>query len=395
MYRIYAKIIGYILPQDSTNIGKCIIKEMSQTEQNSRDFKPFPARMSSMVERSEYSSYLMPVGFIDSRLIKTNYVAFTDIETSRSNEAIGKAIVRFDKLVASLGLGSSDWFERTHNRFDFKPCDYQISKVYKLNGEIEEEIDEEVFIGGSVSQINLPTSTPIDEDMDKLVKKIAKSDFYIINKSIGYFLEAKRMMNEGIPLDKVVLDLTKSIEIFTRIFSGKSFPKRLDIMAKTIGLNQEDKIRIIKLWKTRSDDDVAHADMFDRIAYLPPQFPIPSRTTLPMGAFSVCAKTIIRFFNFFDGLVEVKVRRDTNIGGVNEITRVDNKDLFVFYSPIQNKRKLTPLIKKKLAESLDKKVSDITMVQNTFPEFLFKIKDYKREDFRGRNLIRIFGNAGL
>ncbi len=394
-YRVYAKLLSYILPPDNTELGGCVIRAMSPEEQESRGFLPLSNTPPDLIAGESYTSYLVPVIYADGRLIKSGHVMYADIETHRSNEALGIATAKFDRLTASLELSISDWYERKHGRFYARHCVYQTCKVYKLDSISGEEIEEEVSWGGSVSQMNVPSTETIDDEMQKLMEKILTCDFFIVNKSLGYYLEAKRIMDEGVSLDKVALDLTKSVEILTKIFDGKNFSKKLDAMGKVIGLTQDDKKKILNLWKIRSDQDVAHADLFDRKGYLPSQFPVPNGVMLPSGVFDICAKTILRFFSFFDGVVEVKIRRDTRMGGVNEITRIDNKDLFVFYSPITNRRKLTPLVKKKLASCLGKKPSDIKVIQSKFPNFLYKIKDYKRTDFRGRGMIRIFGRSGI
>lgn len=395
-YRVYAKIIGYILPKSPEGLGDCFIVDMTEEEQNRRSFATLSVKNPESIVEMDYKSFLIPVRNTDSRIIKSSNVVYTDISHNSLGSVLGIAISRFDKLVVTLSLSASNWFEKKHNRFLFQPYDYQICKVYEIVDDIEKEIDENrIFFGGSVEQINLPTSNIFDADDQALMDKMVKSDLHVVNKSMGYFLGARRLLHQGFSLDKVTLDLAKSVETLTNIFTGKSFYKRLDAMAKAIGLPDSVKADIKKLWKKRSEEDVAHASLFDRRQSLPPQFPTPSRTDLQMNAFEIVSQAILKFFLFLHGIVEVRIRRKAEFGSMNEIVQINQSDLFVFNSGEKNRMKLTKITKKKLAEAFKKSPKDIKIIQNKFPNLLFKIKDYKRGDYRGTGMIRIFGRGDI
>ncbi len=395
-YRIYAKIIGYILPKEKLKIGDCFIVTMTQEEQKNRHFSPLAVKNPESIVTTDYKSFLIPVRTSDSRIIKSQIVTYTDISYPDLGGVLGVAIGRFDRLVVSLSLSASSLFERKHNRYLFKPYDYQICKIYQIVNDKEKEVDEDkIFFGGSVSQINLPIENNFDEEGKDLINRIYKTDIYTVSKSLEYFLEARRLFHQGFLLDKVILDLAKSVEVLTKIFTGRYFPNRLESMSKTIGLSNEIKKDILKLWKKRNKEDVAHADLFDQRGYLPPQFPIPSRTNFQSDAFDIVSQTILKFFIFFHGIVQVKVRRKAEFGKMNNIVRVNNQDIFIFNSDEKNKIKLTIALKKKLASTLSKTPRDIKMVQNNFPELLLKVKDYRREDYKGAGIIQIFGSRNI
>ena len=288
------------------------------------------------------------------------------------------------------------WFEKKHNRYLFKPYDYQICKIYEIVNDKEREIDRnKIFFGSSIEQINLPTNSEFETDDNDLLSMIYKIDLYIISKSLDYFLEARRLFLQGFSLDKVILDLAKSVEVLTKIFNGKNFPKRLSAMAKTISLPNKVKEDLLKLWKKRNEEDVAHADLFDRRGNLPPQFPTPSRTDLPVNAFDVVSQTILKAFLFLHGIVQIKIRREAKFGKMNNIVRINNQDVFVFNSNEKNKKKLTWALKKKLANALNKTHKDIKVIQNKFPEFLLKVTDYNRGNYHRDGVIQIFGNGNI
>src|ERR1700733_8121084 len=108
-YRVYAKVLGYSLPLETTEISKCVIKRMSFTEQRKRNFKPLNIQVSRPEPESFYKSYIAFGAASDTRIFKTRYVIYTDIENNTGHDTgglIGVAIRRFDRVVGALSLAA-------------------------------------------------------------------------------------------------------------------------------------------------------------------------------------------------------------------------------------------------------------------------------------------------
>jgi len=58
-YRVYAKIIGYILPQTETKIGDCFISGMTEKEQRDKNFSPLSVKDPESIIPMNYRSFLI------------------------------------------------------------------------------------------------------------------------------------------------------------------------------------------------------------------------------------------------------------------------------------------------------------------------------------------------
>lgn len=160
--RVYAKIVGYVLPEIEATIDHCVIRKMPFKEQKSRKFLPLRNIIKEDFKNPWYKSYITYPSNSDFREIKSHYIIYTDIEeyTGESaqakdsggyygeiNSALGIAIRRFDKVIGALSLSSCDLLFNKHKRYLATKYDYQICKIYELAGKKEIET-EKPFMGG-------------------------------------------------------------------------------------------------------------------------------------------------------------------------------------------------------------------------------------------------------
>ena len=88
-YRVYAKIIGYVLSaKDEICLYDCVIKKMPFKEQKRRKFVAIEADIKDPGNPRYHKSYITQKVFTDPRFIKTHYVIYCDVE------GIGRASCR-------------------------------------------------------------------------------------------------------------------------------------------------------------------------------------------------------------------------------------------------------------------------------------------------------------
>jgi hypothetical protein len=319
---------------------------------------------------------------IDNRIFKTNYVIYTDIENEYVGDMggiVGIAIKRFDKIIGSLSLTASEWFSKTHKRdVMYQGYDYQISRIYEVSGDIEKPIDHIFTIGGG-SKINLPAENLNFDALDNnLLKNLFSSRDNIYKKSLKYLVDGERALHMGIPIDKAFLDLFKSIEVVINSLSKKrSFNSRLSICSKKIGLSSEEQEKIKKLWKARSNGDIAHSKPFSSSEYLPPQYPVPSDADLSYFSPDLPASVLLKYFHYKNGEIVI-------ITGGDSVDHADNGEFidvnigsYYIYKPFPNETKnITNVLKKKISENFNIKTKNVVLrVKNkSKKEFIFKIK---------------------
>ncbi len=354
---------------------------MSISEQKKRKFKPLNIEPASLSPDSFYKSYIAFGVATDTRIFKTSYVIYTDIENYPDRDAgglVGIAIRRFDAVVGALSLTASDWFSKNYSRDpQYKGCDYQISKIYKLENEQENPIEYTIVRGGG-SQINLPDAKANFSKLDSvLLDKILKMRDDTFKKSLKYLLNGERAMYLGLPFEKIILDFMKSIEVIVKSFASKkrkTFKQQLKECAKKIGLTEKEKQQIIQLWKDRSNGDVAHAKKVSRSEYLPPQYPVPSDVEGVISFKSDLAVAILlKYFKYKDG--EIKVIID-NERYHQEGDFVDvNMGSYFTYKPRQaEKNNITKVLKQQISQNLKVKYKNISKRSEKSGEFIFKIK---------------------
>ncbi|HWB33762.1 MAG TPA: hypothetical protein VG753_00355 [Candidatus Paceibacterota bacterium] len=380
-FRVYAKVLAYSLPKEPTEIAGCVIHRMSFAEQRKRGFKPLNIKPATLTPASFYKSYMSFGTPSDTRIFKTGYVIYTDIDNREAHDTgglIGVAIRRFDKVAGALSLASADWFSKTHNRPPlYKSCDYQISRIYELKDDEEAPIEPDIVRGGG-SQINLPAANVAFSSLDhNLIQRILDSREPIFKRALRYLLSSERALYLGLPMEKVMLDLIKSIEIVVKSFGGrnrKTFKQRLKICAKKIGLTEEEQGHITDLWKARNRGDVAHAREQSWAEFLPPQYPVPS--DVEMNAYfrsDLGVAVLLKFFDYKDG--ETKVELDSgNYWGPGSFVDVNMGSYYAYHPHHQERRNMVAALKRQLANKFNVKIKDVTLRFHQGKEFIFKIR---------------------
>lgn len=381
LFRIYAKILGYSLPSETTEIEGCVIQKMNLSEQKKRKFRPLNIKVARMKPENFYKSYMAFGVASDTRIFKTNYVIYTDIENHLGHDVgglIGVAIRRFDKVAGALSLTASAWFSKTYNRAAlYKGCDYQISKIYEIKNGKEIVVEHNIVRGGG-SQINLPDGKALFSKMDSgLLKKLLRNSDDTFKKSLKYLMSGERSLYLGHPAEKVMLDMVKSIEIVVKSFSNKntrSFKRQLKVCAKKIGLTSEEQEQIMSCWKARSEGDVAHASKQSRSEYLPPQYPVPSDAEMNMlFRADLPVSVLLKYFHYKDGEIRVVVGNDTFLD-VGTLTHISSGgQTYYGYKPRQNEKKnIVHVLKKQLVSELGFSYRNIKKRSRHGNEFLFK-----------------------
>jgi len=392
-YRIYAKIVGYILPDNETEIDHCIIKKMSLSEQRKRKFFPLRNERKENFNDPWYKSYITYPSNADFRELKTKYVICTDIEKYRGerdkpkdtggfsgdvNSALGIAVRRFDRVVNSLCLCASDLIVKKVNRYLDTKYDYQICRIYELKEERENNT-EKPFMGGWGGMINFPAKNFNFTDIDVvLMSRMLKSKNIIFIKSLRYLFKGVRGMHNNVPAEKIFIDYVKSIEIIVNQFKGKSFNKKLLNVSKILDIPKESIKEIKDIWKSRSRGDFAHANTSLTSLNLPPQFPEPSDSEFRyFNLFGICSMLVLKYFKYIENEFEVFINDDhlkfTSEDNYNQLIDVNIGEYFCFYTKISNKRILTPLLKKEIANHFKCKIKEIKLKSFKDNKVVFKI----------------------
>jgi len=394
-YRIYAKIIGPILPDNPTTYGDCIISPMDISEQENRKFKPIEANSPEPTEQDFYKSYVTHRRDADPRIIKTNHIIRTDIETHHVGSALGHAIKIFEKATGTLGITALIQFEQKHNRkFNYTNYEYQIVRIYKLENDKESEAEVPVFAGGSVSHINLPSETDMSVLDEKLMERMLKSRDDIFWKSFGYLQSGQKGFRNNTAPEKMTLDFMKSIELVVRLWNGKKFSSQLKKAAKELGIDKEDADKIMELWRLRSGGDVAHAKRGSRADSYPAQYPIPSNVDyIDSGALAV--RVLTKYFLFRDSILSIHIS-DKDHYDIDELVDVNQGAAFAIRPSKKGKKFLTPFLKKKISTHFEIPLKNIKLYSYQTPNVHFRISDHLKFNIHKnkipKKMLILFGN---
>jgi len=357
-YRIYALIIGQVLPKGK--LFDCKIKKMNFLEQRKRKFVPIQEVFSK--RDCHYKTYVQNLHYFDPIKIKSEFVVICDIEEDSENSALGCAARKIDKLARYLSITDAKdaSVKRGKDLVHLTPYIYQINKIYLLDKKGREEDINYKLVSGSMYLPNRPelvnwrvrsTKNFLGELYnfhDEILEHAIK---YLYRSSIGYFLIDS--------YEKVALDHFKSIEIIINSLSKeKSFTKRLDEAGKKIGLSPDEKERIDKLWKDRSEyGDVAHPSKFDQAQRYPNQFPLPSNVRYS-GSFldSVAERVCLKYFNYRKKLYFIDINEPFDKKHNNTISQVNpwwESNHLNFSTNEKDKKKIKQIFKKELGKELN------------------------------------------
>lgn len=310
-YRIYALIIGEIIPQGK--FFDCEISKMTFAEQKKRKFSPIQSIFSEMRDTKYYKTYATSLPYIDPIRIKSKYVVICDLNEHETKAALGGGIRIIDRLCRFLSLVYVEDAKRKFNRerFGLLPYLYQVNKIYSLN----ENSDElEVNLRLESGHTYLPNRPELNQWRDKNTQNFLKDIFnfhdevleraikYLYRSSIGYFILDSP--------EKIALDHFKSIEIIVNSLSKKNtFKKKLDEAVDKINLTNEEKVEILEMWDDRSSyGDVAHPSPYDQAERYPNQFPIPSNVQYPRAGFdSIAANVCLKYFAYKKSLFYIEI----------------------------------------------------------------------------------------
>lgn len=392
-YKIYAKILGNVLPNQIFEIGNCKIEKMSYREQRKRKFRPLQGwtsvETSTGEQKKKIKYYLQFPNGADFRIMKSDFVISTVLNCSDDNEAIGLAEIEFNTLIGSLMLYMRTWwpqkFPKDTNRFS--GYDFQICKVYKIIGEKEIEIKDPKPISTSSSMCSNPSfSEPLDP---KTLQSYLGCRNEVFGKALKYFTNGVRGFSFNLPEEKIFLDLFKSIELVINSFKTRSrkFKQKLKSVASKLDLTEDEKNKIIEFWTIRSKGDFAHARKRQISLSLPPQYPISSDCNLFINydeLIQINQKVIVNYFNFIKDRYIISIKKPESGEGYNNlnhviesfplVTRWDN-GYFEFKTEEKDKHKLTNMLKNKMSEYLKVSKKNIWVVSNKNNEIVLKTNE--------------------
>jgi len=213
-YKVYAKILGHVLPEEKLEIGDCKIEKMSYREQKERNFQP----LRGWKVREFNMNYMTFPRGSDFRIMRSNFVISTIIDTGGSNEALGFAEDIFDKIIGVFMLYMNYWwlerYPRSKNRFS--GYDYQICKLYEIVNDKEIEVKDLGPISSSSSMCRYPEFKELTNDFEKITDQYLSCKDEIFERSLEYFVDGIRGINLFLPEEKIFLDLFKSIELIIK-----------------------------------------------------------------------------------------------------------------------------------------------------------------------------------
>jgi len=273
-FRIYALIHGQTLPLGK--IADCEIRRMDSSEQKRRGFSPIQYEFSE--NRDGYTSYATSLPFVDPMKLCSNYIVVFDIEEYDAKSALGGAVRAFDNLCSRLFLAGVRDYKSTIDRYIGETYLYQISKVYQLDENGNEQDAPLVLQSGHIFLPNRPDRNEWQKEESKeFLEKIldfkdpvfSKALKYLYSSSVGHFRLAS--------FEKVALDHFKSIELIVNTLSKKkTFKERANEAGKLLELTADEIEEIKKYWDARSNGDIAHSHHHDPVAFYPNQFPLPT-----------------------------------------------------------------------------------------------------------------------
>ena len=317
--RVYALILGKTLPKAETTIGSCVIKPMSIAEQKARRYSPIkeiPIKKSKL----PYGSCVATCDLdMDQRVIKSKYVMYVDVDVGAPEAAISIAYSLFEQAVAALSIATISEHKVGNRTFtDFSTYEYQLVKVYALEGDKEVPVKLNLHSGEGHHKIEFPRNTFEDIEIsattvNDLLQLIENNT--VVKAAIEYLNYATRCQVLRLPSELIVLNLCKSVETLlynlTYKRSVKGFNKKLDDANTLFRLDADERRQIKKMWKMRGNDDVAHATE----RYLFAQYyinEVPTSKNKLIGIVNepdIVAKMIWNYVKFIDSLVHVKVQK--------------------------------------------------------------------------------------
>lgn len=272
-FRVYALIHGQTLPLGK--LAGCEIKQMDSDEQKRRGFSPIQYEFSE--NRDGYTSYATSLPFVDPMKLSTNHIVVFDIKEYDAKAALGGAVRAFDNLCSKLFLTGIRDFKSATDRYIGETYLYQISKIYQLD---ENDNEQDVILELQSGHIFLPNRPDRNEwqkeESKDFLEKIldfkdpvfSKALKYLYSSSVGHFRLAS--------FEKVALDHFKSIELIVNTLSKKkTFKERANEAGKLLELTADEIEEIKKYWDARSNGDIAHSHHHDPVAFYPNQFPLP------------------------------------------------------------------------------------------------------------------------
>jgi len=380
-YRVYAKIIGYILPgRNEVHLHGCVIKKMSLREQKRRKFKAIEAEIKDPGDPRYHKSYITRKSYSDPRFIKTRYVIYYDVGVGDENQALGCASKLFDRVCGSLALTVSSWFNKKHNRTDYKTYEYQLCRVYKLDdSDKESPVNNLQINGGGWSMICYPGVTNFKELDFNLLARILASRNEIFNKAFKYLLQAEQDLYRHVPPQMLTINLFKCIELIVYTFSGRRFNNKLKKAAIELNLTADDLGKIKKLKEARDKGDVAHPSRGSRSDFYPPQFPIPEDVDFPNFWYSgLASKVLLNYFLYVDSLIKIKLSTDPH-DEIDEVVSVNYGYRGAHYEirpSVRGRNKITNFAKRKLSEYFGVPYSRIRLRKYSYPDIVYQIKGH-------------------
>lgn len=384
-FRVYAKLLGYVLPTDEVVIGDCVIRKMPLREQKRRGFRAYKGWL--VIEKNLPSFLTFPRG-IDSRVFKTNYVIYTDIEyNAGSNAAVGIANDRFELTIGALALAGTVWSRNKYNRsLPSVTYDYQICRVYELVNDQEKPVEMEHLPSG-VWMCSYPAFKNFDELDIKILDFIAQTKHPVFLKALRYLITSERGINFQYPSEKIFLDYFKCIEIIIEHLGllrrdvPRAFRKRLVRAAKKLSLGSSDISLIQKYYTLRNKGDFAHAAVNARSLNFMPQFPRPSDSEIfNYDELRMLARrTLMQLFHFINKRYRVQVNppRSYSDDEFIQILGPQGGDYFsgdyILQTGLKSKREITTLAKRRLTTALKVRPGVIHLVEKNHNNLIFKV----------------------
>ena len=396
-YRIYAKIIGPVLPDKLASYEECSIVPMPISEQEKREFKPIEANSPEPDDSDYYKTYVTHHRVADPRIIKTGHVVYTDVDTYDVSSALGHAIRRFEKLTGTLAIASSIHYAKKHKvKSRYTNYEYQIVRIYGLIDGKESDAEVPVFAGGMVSHINLPSETDMTVLDEKLVERMLKSRDDIFWKSLKYLQSGEKGFHNNTPPEQMTMDFMKSIELIVKLGNGRKFSTQLRNTAKALDIDKDDCDKIMELWRLRSGGDVAHAKRGSKADSYPAQYPVPSNVDGPyIDSSSLAVRVLTQYFLFRDSILTIKLS-DKDHYDVDELIDVNQGTAFVLRPSRKDRKFLTPFLKGKISTHFGIPMKNIKLYSYQLPDIHFRIADHLQFDIHKnkipKKILIIFGS---
>lgn len=387
-YKVYAKILGYVLPDTSIEINNCKIEKMSYREQKERNFQP----LKGWKVREFNMNYMTFPRGADFRVMRSNFIVSTVLDCSGPNEALGLAEIIFDKLIGTFMLYMAHWWPNKHSKskIRFSDYDYLICKLYEIVDDKEIEVRDLRPTSSSASMCHYPAFKELTTNSNEIIEQYINCKDEIFEKSLKYFTNGIKGLHKQLPEEKVFLDLFKTIELIIKNFENKKkkrreiFKKIVKRAKKELGLSHDDEKKINRYWNMRSNGDFAHATA--RKSFLPPQYPNPGDCEPFVNYFELIdlsQKVLINYFNYSKNRYVVLINPpDSHYLDKNCLTFVVKSNIiytswdngyFGIRTDKKNKRKLAWFIKKEVARYLKVKTKQIRVLKHKNNKMILKI----------------------